>query len=133
MHTPRDILPDRTSPTTPGSTNVCWVDPSAPGPDDERPPLPPGAPDLPAAEVHGIGRRTYLVADVEPLDVTGVRTVGVGTALWLLGFVLLLPFQGWLADTGRTWWLWTCIAGFGLGMFGVDFCRRRAKRGPRLD
>ena len=95
--------------------------------------MPPGSPDLPAAESHEIGRRTYLVADVQPLDVTGVRTVGVGTALWLLAFVLLLPFQGWLEDTGRTWWLWTCLAGFGLGMFGFDFCRRRAKRGPRPD
>lgn len=84
---------------------------------------------LPVAEVHEIGKRTYLVADVEPLDVTGVRTVGVGAALWLLAFVLLLPFQGRLEETGRTWWLWTCIAGFGLGMFGFDFCRRRARRG----
>ena len=34
---------------------------------------------------HEIGNRTYIVADVEPLDVDGVRTVEVGTALWLLG------------------------------------------------
>ena len=30
--------------------------------------------------------------DVEPLDVDGVRTAEVGTALWLLGFLGLLPF-----------------------------------------
>ena len=42
--------------------------------------------------VHEIGNRTYLVADVEPLDLDGVRTMQVGTALWALAFVLLLPF-----------------------------------------
>ena len=41
---------------------------------------------------HEIGRRTYIVAEVEPLDVDGVRTVEVGIALWLLGFLGLLPF-----------------------------------------
>ena len=37
---------------------------------------------------HEIGNRTYIVAQVEPLDVDGVRTTEVGTALWLLGFHL---------------------------------------------
>ena len=50
---------------------------------------------------HEIGNRTYIVADVEPLDVDGVRTVEVGTALWLLGFLALLPFYGRLEDAGH--------------------------------
>ena len=79
---------------------------------------------------HEIGDRTYLVADVEPLDVDGVRTVLVGTIAWLVCFVGLLPFYGRLGDDGRTWWLWTCLAGFGLGLFGVEYCRRR--RATRL-
>ena len=74
---------------------------------------------------HEIGRRTYLVADVEPLDVDGVRTVEVGTALWFVAFLGLLPFYGTLADTGRVWWLWACLAGVGLGLCGVEVCRRR--------
>ena len=77
----------------------------------------------------------YFVADVEPLDVDGVRTVAVGTALWLVAFVALLPFYGPArASHGRTWWLWTCLAGFGLGLFGLEYCRRRRAgrraRGP---
>lgn len=79
-------------------------------------------------QVHEIGRRTFIVADVEPLDVDGVRTVAVGTALWALAFVLLLPFYGRLEDSGRGWWLWTCVAGFGLGIIGWDYCRRRRRR-----
>jgi hypothetical protein len=74
---------------------------------------------------HEIGNRTYIVADVEPLDLDGVRTVEVGTVAWLVGFIALLPFYSSLSDDGRTWWLWTCLAGFGLGLFGIEYCRRR--------
>ncbi|MDT0203701.1 DUF2530 domain-containing protein [Nocardioides sp. AE5] len=77
---------------------------------------------------HEIGKRTYLVAPVAPLDVDGVRTLEVGTGLWLLGFIALLPFYGRLEETGNLWWLWTCLAGFGLGLFGIEFCRRRRQR-----
>ena len=82
---------------------------------------------------HEIGNRTYVVAQVAPLDVDGVRTTEVGTALWLLGFLALLPFWGTLQDNGRTWWLWTCLAGFGLGLFGIEYCRRRRVARRRRD
>ena len=87
----------------------------------------PGEQPVENVQVHEIGKRRYIVADVEPLDVDGVRTVAVGTALWALAFVLLLPFYGRLADSGRLWWLWTCAAGFGLGILGWDYCRRRRR------
>jgi hypothetical protein len=80
-------------------------------------------------QVHEFGNRTYIVADVEPLDVDGVRTVAVGTGMWLVAFVLLLPFYGRLEASGRIWWLWTCMAGFGLGIIGWDYCRRRRRAG----
>ena len=75
--------------------------------------------------VHEIGNRTFIVADVDPLDVDGVRTLAVGTALWGVAFVLLVPFSGRLRDDGHLWWMWTCVAGFGLGLLGWDYCRRR--------
>jgi hypothetical protein len=78
-------------------------------------------------KTHEIGKRTYVVADVEPLDVDGTRTVAVGTALWFLGFLMLLPFYGRLKADDHLWWMWTCLAGFGLGLFGWDYCRRRRK------
>jgi hypothetical protein len=80
---------------------------------------------------HEIGNRTYLIADVDPLDVDGVRTVQVGSALFLVAFVALLPFYGQLAEHDRGWWLWMCLTGFGLGMLGVEYCRRR--RTARVD
>lgn len=82
---------------------------------------------------HEIGNRTYIVADVDPLDVDGVRTVEVGSALWFLGFLALLPFYGELEANGRVWWLWACLAGFGLGLFGLEYCRRRRKARAERD
>jgi hypothetical protein len=82
---------------------------------------------------HEIGNRTFIVADVEPLDVDGVRTVEVGVALWLLAFLALLPFYGRLEEAGNLWWLWTCLAGFGLGLFGLEYCRRRRRTRAERD
>jgi hypothetical protein len=87
----------------------------------------PSEPPADEVKTHEIGRRTYIVANVDPLDLDGVRTVAVGAGLWLLAFVLLLPFYGRLQETDRVWWLWTCLAGFGLGVLGWDYCRRRRK------
>jgi len=76
---------------------------------------------------HEFRHKTYLIAPVAPLDVDGVRTTEIGTALWLVTFLALLPFYGRLEEDGHLWWLWTCLAGFGLGGFGMEFCRRRRK------
>ncbi len=86
--------------------------------DEERPQA--------AAEVSPLS-----TAEVSPLDVDGVRTVAVGTAVWVIAFLALLPFYGTLQDTGRAWWLWTCVAGFGLGLLGLEYCRRRRNRRER--
>jgi hypothetical protein len=83
---------------------------------------------LKEVQVREFGDRTYIVADVEPLDVDGTRTVAVGSLLWLVAFLALLPFYGWLEQHDRTWWLWTCLAGFGLGVVGWGYCRRRRNR-----
>lgn len=66
----------------------------------------------------------------QPLDVTGVRTVAVGTVLFVLAGLALLPFLGWLQATDRVWWLYTCAAGAGLGLLGLRYCRSRAGHHP---
>jgi threonine/homoserine efflux transporter RhtA len=69
----------------------------------------------------------------EPLDVDAVRVVTAGTVLWAVtGLVLLIGFRPWLQDTGREWWLWTCLVGAGLGVLGVVYCRRRRDRLGKL-
>ena len=76
---------------------------------------------------HEFRNKTSVLADVEPLDVDGVRTVEVGTALFFLAFLALLPFYGRLQEDGHAWWLWMCLAGMGLGLFGLEYCRRRRR------
>ncbi|WP_461020398.1 DUF2530 domain-containing protein [Streptomyces daliensis] len=61
----------------------------------------------------------------EPLEGNVVATVTVGTVLWFLLFLGQLPFYGWYADHGHTWWIWTCAAGAGLGCVGIWYVRGR--------
>lgn len=81
-----------------------------------------GRPDIVELE---IGRTTHKVAEVEPMDVDGVRTMVVGTILWAVAAFALLPFLGTLRAQGDDWWFWTTVAGFGLGCIGIEYCRRR--------
>lgn len=86
----------------------------------------------PPIEQIEIRQKTYVTAKVQPLDVTGVRTVTVGTVLWVIAFVALLPFYSTLEESGRAWWLWVCPAGFGLGLLGLEYCRRRRNKLAKL-
>lgn len=63
--------------------------------------------------------------DVQPLDVDGVGAVAVGTVLWLVALVALLPFRDRLAANDATWWLWVCVAGAVLGLLGLPYVIRR--------
>jgi hypothetical protein len=69
--------------------------------------------------------RVSEVPPTKPVDVDGVRTVLVGTVLWALAFVVTLVMRDQLAESGREWWVWTCLAGTGLGMLGYAYTRRR--------
>lgn len=42
-----------------------------------------------------------------------------GTAAWAVAGLALLPFHARLAENGHTSWLWTCLAGFLLGVVGL--------------
>lgn len=85
------------------------------------------------ASLGGMGKvrqRSHEVPDVEPdevrpLDVDGVRTVAILTILWALGFLVLAFRMSYLQETGRDWWLWTCLAGVGLGLLGLEYTRKR--------
>ena len=59
------------------------------------------------------------------MEADDVAIVTGGTVLWLIGFLVLLPFHGWLSAHGDTKWLWTCLAGAALGLIGIWYCRAR--------
>lgn len=65
--------------------------------------------------------------DPPPLRTNDVRPVLVGTVLWAVAFVALLPFHERLRDAGHLWWIATCAAGFGLGLIGLVYVRRRER------
>lgn len=56
-----------------------------------------------------------------------------GMVIWAVaGLVLLIFFWDWLTEHGHQSWLWTCLAGFLLGLPGLAVMRRydvnRARR-----
>jgi hypothetical protein len=61
----------------------------------------------------------------EPIETDEVKVITVGTTLWGLAFLALLPFYGWLEDEGYGRWPWICLTGFGLGLIGIVYVRRR--------
>ena len=61
----------------------------------------------------------------EPLEGPVVPTIVGGTVIWFVLFLVQLPFYGWFDDHGHTWWVWTRLAGGGLGLIGIWYVRRR--------
>lgn len=61
----------------------------------------------------------------EPLEGPVVATIIGGTIVWFVLFLVQLPFYGRLEDHGRAWWVWTCLAGAGLGLIGIWYVRGR--------
>jgi hypothetical protein len=70
-------------------------------------------------------RPTEDSSEVRPVDVDGVRTVAIGTVLWAVAFVVLALRKSSLDEQGHGWWLWTCLAGVGLGLLGLEYTRKR--------
>lgn len=61
----------------------------------------------------------------EPLEGPVVATITGGTILWFVLFLVQLPFYNWFDDHGHLWWVWTCLAGAGLGLIGIWYVRGR--------
>lgn len=61
----------------------------------------------------------------EPLEGPVVATITGGTILWFVLFLIQIPFYGWFEERGLMWWVWTCLAGAGLGLIGIWYVRGR--------
>jgi hypothetical protein len=55
--------------------------------------------------------------------------VFVGTALFFLAFLALLPFWSWLGEHGHRIWLWTALAGTALGLLALPLVRKHTGEG----
>jgi hypothetical protein len=67
-------------------------------------------------------------SDIAPLDVDGVAAIGIGTLAWLVALLLSLVLRGRLEESGDSWWIGVCLAGFLLGLPGLVFLRWRRAR-----
>ena len=66
--------------------------------------------------------------EVEPLPYDGVASVTVGTILWFIALIVMIPFADDLEADGRLWWIATAAVGFGLGLLGIWIVVRRRNR-----
>ena len=67
-----------------------------------------------------------------PVRINARRIVVIGTALWFVAFVALLPFYNWLGRHDHRIWLWTCLAGWILGLIGVAILLRHRHQGRTI-
>lgn len=58
-----------------------------------------------------------------PLEANDQLVTGVITAGWATALVVLLIIRGSLRADVR-WWIWTCVAGLALGLFGLWYLPR---------
>ncbi|MCW2495933.1 DUF2530 domain-containing protein [Jatrophihabitans sp.] len=64
------------------------------------------------------------------------RVAAIGTAVFFVAFLALLPFYGWLGHHpdhhDHRVWLWTCLAGWVVGLMGWALSNRHRKAGRTL-
>ena len=63
------------------------------------------------------------------VDTNAGPVVAVGTLLFFVGFVVLLPFYRSLGEHHHRVWLWTCLAGWLLGLAGWTLLRKHRREG----
>jgi hypothetical protein len=80
------------------------------------------APGRPAARGRDGGR-----PKLEPMRINEAKVIWIGIGLWAAAFAIMLPFRKTLVDDGHGWWLYTCLAGAGLGMVGLPMVGQRKK------
>jgi hypothetical protein len=64
--------------------------------------------------------------DPQPLETDDRPVVLVGIALWIIAFVVLAVFfRDDLRRHDAEWWLWACLIGAVMGLYGLRVAIRR--------
>ncbi len=72
------------------------------------------------------------LAQPPAVQINARRIVAVGTTLFFVAFLALLPFFGWLGHHNHRVWLWTCLAGTILGLMGYSIMARHRDEGRTI-
>ena len=65
------------------------------------------------------------IRELKPMEVDLGRIVLLGTALYALVAVVLLPMQTSLTHDGHGRWPWIAVSGVALGLLGLVYVKRR--------
>ncbi|HEX9034842.1 MAG TPA: DUF2530 domain-containing protein [Streptosporangiaceae bacterium] len=69
-----------------------------------------------------------------PLEGNDQLITAAGTIAWAVALVVLLILRSQLSSSDH-WWIWTCVVGVGLGLFGLAYVprlkRSRARKAAR--
>ncbi|QXJ24114.1 DUF2530 domain-containing protein [Actinomadura graeca] len=68
--------------------------------------------------------------DPPPMRTDDVRIAAAGTAAWAVALVVLLIVG---LPSGERWWLWVCVAGIVIGLFGMWYIPRLQAGRARLE
>jgi H+/Cl- antiporter ClcA len=70
----------------------------------------------------------------EPLEANDQLVAIVISAGWAIALIVLLAVRTQIPSSDR-WWIWTCVTGLGLGLFGLVYVpilkRSRARTAAR--
>ena len=70
----------------------------------------------------------------DPLEANDRLVTGVITGGWVIALIVLIALRTQLPASDR-WWIWTCVTGLGLGLFGLLYVpmlkRSRARAAER--
>jgi hypothetical protein len=71
------------------------------------------------------GGDTAPARELKPMEVDLGRIVLLGTVLYAIAAVILLPMQSSLTHDGHGRWPWIAVSGVGLGLLGYFYVKRR--------
>jgi hypothetical protein len=63
--------------------------------------------------------------ELKPMEVDLSRIVLLGTVLYALAAMVMLPLQTSLTHSGHGRWPWTAVSGVALGLMGLYYVKRR--------
>jgi hypothetical protein len=63
--------------------------------------------------------------ELKPMEVDVSRIVLIGTVLYAVAAVVLLPMHTSLTRDGHGRWPWVAVSGTGLGLLGLYYLKRR--------